>query len=167
MICCNAAPIRMHVNIVLNRKGASDTTGQLSFELPENASIFGRIAPSTYRDVSERYKNSTSFKVPTVRLDYYCLQNSISKNDFLKLDVEGYELSVLRGMGDLFKEQRVREIYIELCKENHDRMGSNFAELITFIVESNYKVFTFSEDCSQLEVDPFSIIDGNYLLLPH
>lgn len=46
-------------------------------------------------------------------MDGYCARNGIDKVDFAKLDVEGHELEVLRGMSECLRAGRVRIIQFE------------------------------------------------------
>jgi FkbM family methyltransferase len=47
------------------------------------------------------------------RLDDVCREQGIERIDFLKLDVEGHELAVLRGAGALLSEGRIDRIQFE------------------------------------------------------
>jgi len=51
------------------------------------------------------------------RLDDVLKEESISKVDFVKLDVEGYECQVLKGAGDFLKTLKPRLIKSEVWKE--------------------------------------------------
>jgi FkbM family methyltransferase len=57
-------------------------------------------------------------RVPVVTLDDYCRQHTISRIDFLKIDVEGYELHVLRGARRMLEEGRVSAIQFEFTHLN-------------------------------------------------
>ena len=120
----------------------SDTVGQLSFKYPENASIFGHVAPKAEGyDDGGRYSNANSFLVRSVRISEYCKGNSIKEIDFLKI-----ELAALRGMEPLLSERRVKAIYIETIKEAHDRMGTRFSELLSFISDCGYQFYIPSKN---------------------
>jgi len=51
--------------------------------------------------------------IKLMTLDDYCKNNSIQKIDFLKIDVEGHELEVLKGATNLLKEERIKMIQFE------------------------------------------------------
>lgn len=57
-------------------------------------------------------------KVPVVTLDDYCSEHAISRIDFLKIDVEGYELRVLQGSRRMLEEGRVGAIQFEFTHLN-------------------------------------------------
>lgn len=47
------------------------------------------------------------------RLDEFCAEAGVTHIDFLKLDVEGHELEVLAGAGDLIPSRRIRNLQFE------------------------------------------------------
>lgn len=47
--------------------------------------------------VKQRSSNGARATVPTVTIDDFCRANKVERVDFIKLDIEGSELSVLRG----------------------------------------------------------------------
>lgn len=51
--------------------------------------------------------------VRIITLDRYCADNSIDRIDFLKLDVEGHELEVLKGSSDMFHAGRIEVMQFE------------------------------------------------------
>ena len=46
-------------------------------------------------------------------IDHYCKDNNIESIDFIKIDVEGYELSVLKGGMDFFSKGGVKMVQFE------------------------------------------------------
>jgi FkbM family methyltransferase len=69
--------------------------------------------------------------INVTKLDYYCRAQSIHIIDFLKLDIQGWELKCLDGARDLLSKNRIRFIYAEV----------NFVEL--------YKGQIFYEDVAR------------------
>lgn len=49
------------------------------------------------------------------RLDEFCLEHGIERIHLLKIDVEGHELSVLRGSGSLLAERRIDLVQFEFA----------------------------------------------------
>lgn len=52
--------------------------------------------------------------VGLTKLDYYCELQNITVVDFLKLDIQGWELKCLGGARTLLTENRIRFIYVEV-----------------------------------------------------
>ena len=65
-----------------------------------------------YRDTL-RSNNSTTESIKECRLDSYCIEQSISEIDLLKIDVEGFELEVLKGATNMLKSGRIKSIQFE------------------------------------------------------
>jgi len=57
------------------------------------------------------------FESPMTTLDKFC-SNTISQIDFLKIDVEGSELDVLKGAANLIKSDRIKIIQFEFNEFN-------------------------------------------------
>ena len=98
-------------NIYLNRTALSDHSGDATIYFDEQGS---GLASLHKRDIS-LYKNPLSHeeRVKITTLDSYLSERSVSHIHFLKLDVEGHELSVLRGMGDFLKDSFVDFVQFE------------------------------------------------------
>lgn len=58
-----------------------------------------------------------SVEVPAHALDQFCDAKQIERINFLKVDVEGFELSVFRGAELMLREHRVDYICFEISKE--------------------------------------------------
>lgn len=58
-------------------------------------------------------REGTGIPVNVVRLDDYVREHTITQVDYLKLDVEGAELSALRGASNLIASSRVRFVQFE------------------------------------------------------
>lgn len=66
-------------------------------------------------------EGSISEKVNITTLDQYCLDNSIKKIHFLKMDVQGYEFQILKGAKQLLQSKSINFIQFEIdepCIEN-------------------------------------------------
>lgn len=53
-------------------------------------------------------------EVRIARLDMFCAENRIERIDFLKIDTEGHELSVLQSAGDMLVPEQIGAIQFEL-----------------------------------------------------
>jgi|CXWL01.1.fsa_nt_gi FkbM family methyltransferase len=58
-------------------------------------------------------KSIAPVEVPTTTLDAYCKAKTISHIDFLKIDVEGFEFSVLRGAENMIRRGAIEYIQFE------------------------------------------------------
>lgn len=53
-------------------------------------------------------------EINTIKLDDFCSQNVIEKIDFLKLDIEGFELLALQGASQMLIHRKIKFIQIEI-----------------------------------------------------
>lgn len=77
--------------------------------------------------------------VQTVRLDSFMEMVGIDSVDFLKIDVEGAELSVLHSLGKKLKQ--VRTIYLEFSDSNYRIFGYTQEHMVQFLENQGFSVF--------------------------
>ena len=59
-------------------------------------------------------KNAKKEHVNNIRLDTFCADNNVTKIDLLKLDVQGTELSAIKGASNLIEDRLIKLIYAEM-----------------------------------------------------
>lgn len=87
-------------------------------------------------------------QVNLVSLDDYVELNNIDHIHFLKIDVEGHELEVLRGARKLFEEKKVNVGQFEVGGTFSDA-GICIKDFIDFFADYNYGIYfkEISKDC--------------------
>lgn len=78
-------------NVEFVQKAISDRTGILNFNFSDNSSM------NSISDIS-----TGSDRVESISIDDFCRQNNCNF-DFIKADIEGSEMAMLRGAKDLIK----------------------------------------------------------------
>lgn len=86
---------------------------------------------------NEPQKTSTIINVE--RLDDWIINKNITRVDIIKIDVEGFEMNVLKGALETLNKFKP-QLFIELDDNNLKQVGSNAKELITFIENMNYSI---------------------------
>lgn len=86
--------------------------------------------------VKTQENNSTSICVH--RLDKFCLDENISAIDLIKIDVEGNELSVLKGASGMFERNAIRAIFLECDFNKEDKQHSYFFDIFDFLSKKNF-----------------------------
>lgn len=99
--------------VVRNPFGLSDMPEQRLLDLG-TASLYHDRGPIT---TSSRPQTKTQL-VTLKTLDAYCGERGIEHIDFLKIDVEGHELAVLKGGRRMIEDDRVSRIQFEYSRWN-------------------------------------------------
>jgi FkbM family methyltransferase len=136
--CANVAPVQ---SAVCERDG----TARLNLFDPQfsewnslgspsmcNPSGVGRISPHQ------------SIDVPASTLDLFCATEKIERVNFLKVDVEGFELAVFKGAEVLLRERRVDCLCFEISLESLKGAGMKSREVFEFLEACGY--FSYSLD---------------------
>ena len=105
-------------SVKINNIALGDAEGELDLfdyaDQPgsQHASLLEGVIDGIHRGTSKSQRVSIS------TLNNYCEQNNIEYIDYLKVDVEGFELKVLQGAKRLIKENRVDVIQFEFTQIN-------------------------------------------------
>jgi FkbM family methyltransferase len=105
-------------NVKLFNCALSSKEGEL--ELFDYESKDGSTHASLNAEIFSTIHNSSvvSHKVNVSTVDIICHQNSITEIDFLKIDVEGYELDVLKGAEKMLQSESIKIIQFEFTQLN-------------------------------------------------
>ena len=122
-------------NIVLYDLALSDANGSSSFNHVTSNPSYSGIKKRTYDRTNE---TDETIEVKTARLDDVLVQQN-KKIDFMKIDVEGAELGVLKGATALIKRDRPVIIF-ECGLGGTDVYDTTPAELFTFFAEMGYTI---------------------------
>ena len=154
----NAASVRLN-NIALgdeNREVVIHTFGNLSA---------GHASISDFGDT-----DSFEITVPMKKLDDYLSENRVDEVKFAKIDIEGAELSMLKGASRLFEQVVPPVIVIEAALETTRPFGYLPNDLIRFIDrQCAYDFYEFVEAADRLrKIEGFekNSIGANVLCVP-
>lgn len=84
-----------------------------------------------------------SIDVPLVRLDDYFSPGQ--RVDFIKIDVQGYELSVLQGAERILRENRDIRIFMEFWPYGLSKASVNPSELTGFLEKLNFEFHNIAD----------------------
>lgn len=87
------------------------------------------------------------FETETVKINTaqnFCTQNEITTIDLLKMDVEGYEMDVLKGFGPLLKNN-VKLIYTEIGFDPTDAYKTYISDMLIYTNDNGFIVSGFYE----------------------
>jgi FkbM family methyltransferase len=88
-----------------------NTEGKIKFLVYENASNSGMVIP----DGEEQKWPGEVIEVPIIKVDSLLQEKNITKIDFLRMDVEGYEFHIFEGMQETLNQHKPI-IHIEVHK---------------------------------------------------
>jgi len=82
-------------------------------------------------------------KATVITIDELVEQLQLSKIDFVKMDVDGFECKVLRGAKNSLEKYKPKML-LELCPYVLEEHGDSFEEMLSLLYNYNYQLF--SED---------------------
>ncbi len=97
--------------ITINNVGLSETVSDCTLYVPTDSSVLSSVYAKHI--ISREIENFTKEVIKMDTIDNYCLQNKIAHIDFLKIDVEGFELNVLKGAKQLLQNNSIDFIQFE------------------------------------------------------
>jgi len=121
-------------NTIPEKLALSDHEGEIELFIADDK--------STGSSSISMHKNYAGFteRVKAVTLDDYVLSKGITRADIVKVDVEGSETMVIRGMRSVMKNLRPM-ILIEILEERLSAAGSSKEELFQLFKENDYSSY--------------------------
>jgi FkbM family methyltransferase len=100
----------------------------------------------------ENFSNTVQ-KVQTITIDSYIKSKQISSVDIVKIDVEGSELFVLKGMKNLLKRDNMK-IFLEINRHNLAKQNTKPQDIAHFLQQVAYHPYLITkEGISRLKVE--------------
>jgi len=147
-------------NVKLNKLLLSDRAERMSFFL--NPYGPSSSVSSSYTPTSELVE----IKCDATTLDQYWRSQSESPIDLIKLDVEGYELPVLRGALDLLKSYKPLLILeIANTEGREEAFGYTLDELLSLLSELGYTFYAPRSTRLELVRDQYDLREDDYDML--
>tara|TARA_B100000902_G_C26948723_1_gene734690 strand:+ start:36 stop:722 length:687 start_codon:yes stop_codon:yes gene_type:complete len=129
-------------NIFVSNLALSNTTSLKNFyeyNISSQSSIYKQN--NTFKSLKDLKKIS---KIKTVFFDREF--NNNFKIDFCKIDVQGEEVNVLKGMKRNLKQKKIKLLKIEISFiERYKGVKSNFVQIITYLQKFNYNLISISK----------------------
>ena len=119
-------------NIGLHQIAFSDQREELVFNLPKN---------NNTASISMRKNGRPNLpKIQAITLDQFIDQQQINQVDFIKIDVEGFEMDILKGGEDILRKHKP-QLFIEINHYNLSKYNATAKELYTFLSNMGYEIF--------------------------
>jgi FkbM family methyltransferase len=105
-------------------------------------------------------------EVPVTTLEAHAAAEGLDRIDFLKIDVEGFELSVLRGARSLLADRKIDRIMLEVGDVTCANAGVEPAAILAELAGLGYGVYGITPDgsiVSRIASFPAGSFSANYL----
>ena len=136
-------------NIVINKLALSDKKelGYINvYTSSGNNSIADRNIP-----INHELKYIKKQKINIDKLDSYLISKSAKRPTFIKIDVEGNELMVLKGAKKTIEKHRP-SLIVEYSESTTKDAGYNRKDIYKFLNKYNYKIFGLSETANKIKL---------------
>ena len=135
--------VNNYQNIILEQKAVGDKHGRTTLYQSDNPGMH-RIFPQTKQAKGQVQVELTS-------LDKYFIDSNLAdKINFIKIDVEGLEFSVLKGMKNILKNNKKIKILFEFMPKNTMEAGFTPIELLNYLTSYDFKLFCIDESTKKL-----------------
>ncbi len=114
--------------------GSSKHTAQVYYD--QEGSVRASMYPNSYSHTNTHLDKSQSIQLTTI--DSFCMENQIAKIDFLKIDVEGHEIEVLKGASEMLEKGAIKYIQFEF---GNIAVESRIFLKDFFIILTDYKIY--------------------------
>lgn len=132
-ICTKNIALNSFLNVQVENVGLGNEKGRFTLVVDTASNRGGNRILET----SEGKENHI---VDVIVLDEWVKNKAIEKIDLVKIDVEGFEMNVLKGGYETIKKYHP-VLFIELDDDNLKQQNSSAQELISLLEELDYSVF--------------------------
>jgi FkbM family methyltransferase len=105
-------------------------------------------------------KGSTQEEIEVDSLDNVIVRYSLPNPDFVKIDVEGFESEVLRGMTYLIKSARP-QLLIEMHGIDENHKQKNACDVVGFLESAGYSMFHIETECAITKANSAAASSGH------
>jgi len=137
----NLAKLNPDYNIVANNFALGESNGSATIDISGKSHI--GLNSMILGFVSKTRRVESTLNVPVRRLDSYITQSNLSDIALIKIDVEGYELPVLKGASGFFEENKnnLPPIIVEVVPSVYKQLNSSVCALEEFMLTYGYKAY--------------------------
>lgn len=112
----------------------------------------------SYRIFTSKAVGKEMIQVPVSTIDIFVKENNLLKIDLIKIDVEGFEMNVLKGAATTLQALKP-DLFIELNDGSLKEQGSSAVEMLSFLKKIGYIIFKDGETTEIQNKDVLKHID--------
>ncbi len=126
-------------NIVAKQVAVGETSGKVEIvKHTDTSKSYTRIIRPT---IDQGSQDLSIYAINMISLDKYLCSHQFVKIDYLKIDVEGFELNVLKGAKHILEKLIPSIIEVELIDEFQKRCGNSIKMVLNFLSNLGYHFF--------------------------
>ncbi len=110
--------------------------------------------------------NQKSQVVDIDTIDSFCKKHFVSNIDLLKIDTEGFDLSVLKGAKEMLQERKVKFILVEVTFDGNNIQNSSYQIISEFLTNFHYKPLGFFNQTIHKRSTKMNYCDALFYLQP-
>ena len=153
--------------VTVDRRGVADRVGASGFQAPPAGHVWdgtGRLTPEPGQEGQEGREGQTT-AIECTTLDAFVAERHIDRLGFVKIDVEGWELSVLRGARHVLSALRPVVVF-EYDPAYVSRSGGAADDVTRCWSDADYDLFALDPRRPPALVARLGDRGGNFLALP-
>lgn len=146
----NLAAANKEYKIVVNECGLGEKEGTATMDVASFVNIgWATMVPGFLRKGTEK----ETIEVPVYRLDRYIKERDVSNISLIKIDVEGFEFPVLKGLRGYFQNTNNRPAIIcEVSPPSYKRLGYTLIQLSEYMRNYNYRAFSLFNNDVEIDI---------------
>lgn len=160
-------------NVKAYNFGLSDKNETLSLSVPRDIPAESSLAGSWTELTKGTKLNKDIVKAKLIPFDQFFKDENLSRVDIVKIDVDGAELKVLKGMRNTLSNSNDAVLFLEVTPPLIKLLGGSVVELVELLLDCGFKTLYSIElnqkvDLSKLSdksiITTFGDISRNYIL---
>ena len=146
------------IQVDLEQTALSSSSGKVDFqEGPAGFEVYNTIGKVTHPNAIDQSFVTSSVKCE--RLDTYLDARGLQQVDFIKIDVEGAELSVLSGMERILKLNPQSQLVVEFADETTQGLGYNASDIGRWFVDRGWQLYVIGKGGN---IKPIATVDHEW-----
>jgi FkbM family methyltransferase len=131
----------------------SDTQGRCTISVASKNVGWNTLVPGFMRASDLAYQ----VEVQTDRLDSYIDKHNVQRVSLIKIDTEGFEFPVLRGLKGYFERGERPPIICEVATDAYGLLGYSISDFHEFMSSYGYRAYRITQSVKSVSSEPFDI----------